>query len=164
MTPPPLDWSPKPPVIQTLMSLGCGGLLMVLVTAAGIAAVIDGSWSSLLGVPVGLLFAAAFLVVGLRRDRVNLTDDRVVLASSLLSLRVRTVEHPFGTPRLVLLQTLPMPKLIGRPATMYVVVIRGEQDARVESFDDEGLARERAATVATHLAVPLQPDAEPLQP
>ncbi len=160
----PLEWSPKPKIVQVLMSLGCGGLLLLAVLGAGVAAIVDGAWTSLLGVPVGLLFAAAFLVMGLRRDRVSLQRDRVVLFSSMLGIRVRRVEHAFGAPRTVLFQTLPAPSAIGRPHTMLVLVIRGDQDAKVETFDDPSLATARGASVATFLGVPLQADHEPLQP
>jgi len=160
----PLEWAPKPKFGQVLMSLGCGGLLLIAVLGASVAAILDGEWASLSGVPIGLLFAAAFLVMGLRRDRVSLGRDRVVLVSSMMGIPVRRAEHPFGTPHTVLFQTLPAPSALGRHHTMLVLVIRGEQDAKVETFDDLALATDRGTTVAEYLGVPLQARHEPLQP
>jgi hypothetical protein len=149
----PLQWSIPAPLSTTLAGLGCGLSLLVLSLVGAIAAISAGEWTSLAGMPIALLFALAFLVVGVRRDQVTLTPEVLTRRSTLLGIPVRTRRIPLQSPTGVGLERTELRGLLRR-STLHTLYILDAVPVPVEMFAAEADCQARGERIAALLSVP----------
>ncbi len=147
-----LSWA-HPPTRRSIILGGGGALLLLCLGLAGAAAAAAaGEWSTLIGLPLLLLVAAALAVAGLGG-----TDHQLDLAAGCFRTRQRLLGW---TLRVV---QRPLPPLTGvtvgvlelRRTRLHRVQLVGSPSVDLLVVDDADGARRWAAELAGHLGLPL---------